>query len=74
MTALVCVTDASKSVNQYNGISTELLGDLLKQKPKEEEGVDKIIVVDNAPKVRYGSCTLLTVCRDMCSMLAQCAM
>ena len=29
----------------------ELLGDLLKQKPKLEEGVDNIIVVDNAPKV-----------------------
>ena len=32
-------------------LSTELLGDLLKEKPKEEEGVDKIIVVDNAPTV-----------------------
>ena len=31
--------------------STELLGDLLKQKPKVDESVDNIIVVDNAPKV-----------------------
>lgn len=31
--------------------STELLGDLLKEKPTVEEGVDNIIVVDNAPKV-----------------------
>ena len=29
----------------------ELLGDLLKEKPIEETGVDNIIVVDNAPKV-----------------------
>ena len=31
--------------------STELLADLLKQKPTIETGYDTIIVVDNAPKV-----------------------
>ncbi len=29
----------------------ELLGDLLKDRPVEETGVENIIVVDNAPKV-----------------------
>ena len=29
----------------------EIFGDLLKEKPIEETGVDNIIVVDNAPKV-----------------------
>lgn len=32
-------------------LSTDLLGDLLKEKPVEETRLDNIIVVDNAPKV-----------------------
>lgn len=32
-------------------LSTELLKDLLQERPVEETGVDAIIVVDNAPKV-----------------------
>ena len=32
-------------------LSTELLKDLLRERPVEETGVDTIIVVDNAPKV-----------------------
>ena len=30
---------------------TELLGDLLKKKPKETDGIDSVIVVDNIPQV-----------------------
>lgn len=29
----------------------ELLGDLLKQKPRESDGIDSVVVVDNIPKV-----------------------
>lgn len=29
----------------------ELLGDLLKSKPKESDGIDSVIVVDNVPQV-----------------------
>ena len=29
----------------------DLLGDLLKQKPKESDGIDSVIVVDNIPQV-----------------------
>jgi translation initiation factor 3 subunit B len=32
-------------------VLTELLGDLLRQKPKETDGIDSVIVVDNIPKV-----------------------
>ena len=32
-------------------IVTELLGDLLKKKPKETDGIDSVIVVDNIPCV-----------------------
>ena len=32
-------------------IFSELLGDLLKSKPKESDGIDNIIVVDNVPQV-----------------------
>ena len=54
------VTDEGKYTSECNlsiytvhFVPTELLEDLLKQKPKEEEGVDRIIVVDNAPKVNW---------------------
>jgi len=30
---------------------SELLGDLLKKKPKETDGIDSVIVVDNIPQV-----------------------
>ena len=30
---------------------TELLGDILKQRPKEADGIDSVIVVDNIPVV-----------------------
>lgn len=30
---------------------TELLGDILKQKPSETDGVESVIVVDNVPRV-----------------------
>ena len=30
---------------------SELLGDLLKKKPKETDGIDSVIVVDNVPVV-----------------------
>lgn len=29
----------------------ELLGDLLKQKPHETDGIDSVIIIDNIPKV-----------------------
>lgn len=30
---------------------SELLGDLLRSKPKESDGIDNIVVVDNVPQV-----------------------
>lgn len=32
-------------------LPTELLGDLLKQKPKEIDGIESVIIVDNVPQV-----------------------
>lgn len=45
--------DGSKKTNLYgNQISlSDLLGDLLKQKPCETDGVECVVVVDNIPKV-----------------------
>jgi translation initiation factor 3 subunit B len=38
--------------NKYlHVLLTELLADLLKQKPKESDGIDSVVVVDNIPKV-----------------------
>jgi len=32
-------------------VFTELVGDLLRNKPKETDGIDSVIVVDNVPQV-----------------------
>lgn len=32
-------------------LSSELLGDLLKEKPQEADGIDSVVVVDNVPQV-----------------------
>jgi len=38
-------------VNMWYCKFTELLGDILKQKPSETDGVESVIVVDNVPRV-----------------------
>ena len=37
-----------KSIYHY---ITDLVGDILKKKPKETDGIDSVIVVDNVPQV-----------------------
>lgn len=32
-------------------VPTELLGDLLSEKPQEADGIDSVVVVDNVPQV-----------------------
>lgn len=34
-----------------NSSVTELLGDVLKERPQEADGIDSVIVVDNVPQV-----------------------
>lgn len=48
LSVVLCVCD------NYSGFAillSELLGDLLKNKPKEADGIDSVIVVDNIPQV-----------------------
>lgn len=35
----------------YVLLSAELLGDVLREKPQEADGIDSVIVVDNVPQV-----------------------
>ena len=36
---------------RHDVVLTELLGDILRNKPKETDGIDSVVVVDNVPQV-----------------------
>ena len=37
--------------NHLTFVSSELLGDILREKPQEADGIDSVVVVDNVPQV-----------------------
>jgi hypothetical protein len=48
---LFCIYFCIKVINMFFFLLADLLGDLLKQKPRETDGVESVIVVDGVPQV-----------------------